>query len=132
RRAIHQYVIVEFIFAVAADVLVEEVLENDFASGDADQFHFRGGQIDTRSDDPDIVGDLLAGFRDGGRAGEQFIEARVAGSRVDAEVKSQVRLGIEVDEQDAVSGAGEGDADVDGRGGLSDSAFLIDKCNATH
>jgi hypothetical protein len=43
----------------------------------------------------------------------------------EAEAAGEVGLGVQVDEEDALLGEGEGGGEIDGGGGLADAAFLV-------
>ena len=43
----------------------------------------------------------------------------------EADAAREVALRVDVDEEDALVGEGEGGAEVDGGGGLADAAFLV-------
>jgi hypothetical protein len=57
----------------------------------------------------------------------------MAGRRLMAQTRGGVALRIEIDQERAFAGLGQSDRQVDGRGGLADSAFLIRHTqNAAH
>ncbi len=64
----------------------------------------------------------------GGRFGrrERVVDgAGGAGAAFLADAAREVALGIDVDEQDATLGEGEGGGEVDGGGGFADASFLV-------
>jgi hypothetical protein len=57
----------------------------------------------------------------------------LAGLTFEAEAAGEICLGVEVNEQDALIGEGEGCREIDGGSGFSDSALLVgDGDDATH
>ncbi len=63
---------------------------------------------------------------------EQVVDGGRRRLRIETEVKRGVRLRIDIDQADTLAGAGEGGAQVDGRGGFTDAAFLVDDGDAAH
>ena len=62
--------------------------------------------------------------------GERVVDgAAVGGAALHAEARRQVGLRVEVDEEDALVGEGEGGGEVDGGGGLADAALLVRDCD---
>ena len=60
---------------------------------------------------------------------QAVVERAAGGIAHEAQSPSAVGLGIAIDDEDAAFGASEGGTQIDDRGGLSDSAFLIGDCD---
>ena len=66
------------------------------------------------------------GLLGGGFGGERVIDGGAfLGVPFSSDAAGQVALGIDVNEQHSLSAEGEGRGEVDGGGGLTDSAFLV-------
>ena len=64
--------------------------------------------------------------------GEQVVNRGYARPRIEPEVQRRMRLRIDIDQADALTGAGERGAEVHGRRCFSDAAFLIDDGDGAH
>ena len=102
RRAIDEHV-VELVGGLG-----QLVAQDHFAADDAGQLDFGGGQVDVRGGDDEVF------FRTGCHAaraesrcflGEQIVDGRHLGLRVEAQVQRGVRLRVDVDQAHALPGA---------------------------
>ena len=63
---------------------------------------------------------------------KQIVDRRHARLRIEPEVERRVRLRIDIDQADALPGAGERGAEVHGGRRFADAAFLIDDGDGAH
>ena len=104
----------------------EEVLQAPFAIRERDEIDFGTGELA-------IGGDERQSLDEGRNDGElgvrcfrgQRVVDRGCGLSFEAEAAREVRLGVEVNEEDALLGHGEGGGEIDGRGGLADATLLV-------
>ena len=111
----------------SVDEVAEFFFEDALTVCNAGEFRLGASEIDLGEDDVQIVAGAFHDdvLRRTFRIDEQVVHGVFDFGRIDAEMERQVRLRIEVDEADAMAESGETRADVDGAGGFSDAAFLI-------
>ena len=61
----------------------------------------------------------------GGVGGQRVVDRAVGGLALQADAAREVGLRVEIDEEDALLGHGEGGREVDGGRGLADAALLV-------
>ena len=106
--------------------------QNPFPPDLAGQFDFGPRQIEVRGNDPEAFGRLPADRTDRGVAGHHVINRRFAGLRLHPQIERGVGLRVHVDQKDPFPPARERRGQVDRRGGLSDTPFLIHDRYGTH
>ncbi len=126
RSAIHQHII-KRVF-----VGLQQITQNDFPADDPGQFHFGGSQVDIGRRDPEVVFDLAANLRAGLVVDEHIVHGRRLAVRFEAKMRRRMRLGIEIQDTDALLEPGQGSGEIDGRRGFADAPFLIDDRDASH
>ena len=133
RRAVDQHV-VELTLS-----LFELVAQNHLAANHAGQLNFNRREVDMRSSNPQVL--FLRRWRrpgslpeigDASFLGEQIVNRRHTRPRIEPEVERRMRLRIDIDQADALTGASERGAKVHGSRRFTDAALLIDDGDGAH
>lgn len=118
--------------AIDDDVVV--VVPNGFQSGpeacfamiDVDQIQVGRDQVLIgRQERESVVGRGNDSFGDAGLGEKDIVEGVAAGDFLDSDAGGGVSLGVGINQEDAEFRGGQGCREIDCRGGLTDSAFLI-------
>src|SRR5579859_6821559 len=126
RRAVDEDVVVAL-----DDVLRQLVAERHLAADRAEQLDLRGGELDVRGRDIEMLRLRVQDDRGEGRVGldEHVRHPALDGPEVDPEADSEIRLRVEVDAEDGVPELGERSTEVDGAGRLADATLLVRERN---
>ena len=107
-------------------LLGQRVAQPVFPALQVDELDLGAGQVRAGRHDPHVghVGGP-GGLGDRHLIDQHLIGAGAAVAALDAEAGRGVALGVEIDDQHALAAGGEGGRQVDGGGGLADSALLV-------
>ena len=113
-------------------VVAELVAQNHLAADHADQFQLGRRQVQARRHHPQIFGHLPAHFADARFAGQNVVDRKLVGLRLDAEVQRGVGLRIEIHQARAQPRGGQRGAEIHRGGRLSHPALLVHDGDGTH
>ena len=123
RRTIDQAE-VEFVLAV-----LHRLAQDDLPADDVDQLGLSADQMDAGAEQPQVGSHEHQARLERGGLGQHLVGAGLDLLRLDAEVDGQMRLRIEIDDDDPLPRHGHRGRHVDRRGRLTDPPFLIQDCN---
>ena len=113
-------------------VLQKQIAQDDFAADDSGQLHLGGGKVDVRPGNPEALTDLPPHFGERTRVDEYVIHGWRLAVRLDAEVSRRMRLGVEIENADALAAFRQRRREIDRRRGFAYAALLVDDRDPSH
>ena len=118
---------------VEVPVVQRQLVAEDHLPADlAGQLQFGRRQIQVRRDQPQVVAYRHADFGQTRIPGQHVVHGLLPVAGNHAQMQGRVGLRIQVHQADPPALAGQGGAQVDGRGGLPHAAFLVDDGDRSH
>ena len=112
--------------------LIDGFTQDHLAAGRANQFRLDAGQVDVSGDERGSVTDLDRYIANRRGAGEYVVQAGLTVVKFRTEVKGEMRLGIQINQQHAVSGPRQRGGKVGRRCGFPNASLLIDDSDPSH